>query len=172
MEAVGGAASVIAVYNQLEACIFGLRRLYRNFKFAKDEVRQLIDEASTCQGLSEIFDDVCRPVESKVIKLARQKRLDEALNSQVTSAREQIEHMTAKLKPLLKGGKPGQLDQIIAKIRWHFTKHEGQALLITLSAVKHTLTLLACLLTLDNALTRLSQSSSSSQNYKLLLKQM
>jgi hypothetical protein len=172
MEALGGAASVIAVYNQLEACISSLRRLYRNFKFAKQEVRQLIDEASACQSLSEIFDDICRPIKSKVVELARQKRLDEALQSQVTSAHEQIDHMTTKLKPLMENGRPGQLDQIIAKVRWHFTKHEGQTLLVTLGTVKHSLTLLACLLALDNSLSKLSQSSATAQNYDMLLNQM
>lgn len=172
MEALGGAGSVIAIFNQLEGCIRGLRRLYKNFKFAKQEVQQLMDEVQACQILSEIFNEVSRPLSGRVIKLACKKNLDKVLQSQATSAREQIGRITTKLKPLMKGGSPSRLDEILAKVRWHYTKKEGQALLVTLGTVKHTLTFLAGLLTLENSLTRLSQQSTARRGDDLLLSQM
>lgn len=150
MEALGGAASVIAVFNQLDGCICGLRRLYKNFKFAKQEVQQLINEVYVRQSLSQIFNDASRPLSGRVIKSAREKKLDKVLRSQATSARKQIDRITTKLRPLMKGGSPSRFDQILAKIWWHYTKHEGLALLDTLGTVKHSLPLLACLLTLEN----------------------
>jgi hypothetical protein len=75
-----------------------------------------MEEASTCQGLSEIFHDICRPLEGKVINLARQKGLDEVLHSQAVLAREKIDRITIKLKPLMKSGNsPSQLDQIMQR---------------------------------------------------------
>lgn len=116
MEALGAAGSAFAIYNQLEACIRGLRRLYKNFKFAEQEIGQLIDEVSACQSLSEIFNDVSRPLRGRVIKLAVEKKLDKTLESQASSAREQIGHITTKLKPLMKGSIPNRFDKFMAKI--------------------------------------------------------
>lgn len=167
------AVSAIAIYDQLEKCISLLYRLYRHFKAAKQEVRQLIEEASTCQGLSEIFHDITQPLDTKVIKQARQKGLEEVLRSQAVSAREKIDHISFKLKPLMKGGKnQSQLDQIIAKICWYFERQEGQAILVTLGSMKATLSLLTSLLNLDISLNRLSQPSTTSQTQESIVKQM
>lgn len=172
MEVLGGAAPGIVIYNQLETCTRGLHRLYRNFKFARKEVGQLMEEVSACQSLSEIFYDISRPLDTTVMKLVREKKLDNILKSQTSSAREQTDHIKAQLKPLMMGGKSGRFDQFLAKVCWHFTKHEGQALLATLGSVKHTLILLTCLLALDNSLARLSEPLTASQNYDSLVSQM
>lgn len=174
MAAVGEAASVIAIYVQLEACIKGLRRLYKSFKFAKQEVRQMMEEVQVCQGLSQIFNEISRPLGSRVITLAREKKLDELLQSQATSAQEQTDRMTTKLKPLMNRGRgsPSRFEELWAQVWWHYTKHEGQALLVTLGTVKHSLTLLSSLLLLDNSLTMISQLSTASQGYALLWSQM
>lgn len=167
------AVSAIAIYDQLEKCISRLRRLYRHFKVAKQEVLQLIEEASTCQGLSEIFHDICQPLDTKVIKQAREKGLEQVLHSQAVSAREKIDRISFNLKPLMKSGKNySQLDQIIAKICWYFEKQEGQAILVTLGTMKATLNLLTSLLNLDISLNILSQASTTQQAQESILKQM
>ncbi|KAJ5784362.1 uncharacterized protein N7503_009574 [Penicillium pulvis] len=173
MDLFSGVASVFAVCGQLEACIKGLRQLYITLKFAKRDVRQLIEEVKICQGLFSIFNDVTRPLGSGVMKLAREKHLDEALQTQATSALGQINHIMTKFKPLMKGSSPSSFDELLAKVRWHFTKQELQALMITFSAVKHSLSLLSCLLTLESSLASFSQSTSTANdNHDLLLSQM
>lgn len=172
MEALGGASSVIALYSQLETCILGLRRLYKNFKFAKREVRQLMDEVYICQSLFGTFNDITRPLESRVMKLAREKNLEEALQAQATSAGEQISRIMAKFRPLMNNISPSSFDQLLAKFRWHYTKHENQALMVTFGTLKHSLTLLVGLLSLENTLMMLSQPSTASQDRDVLLSQM
>lgn len=58
MDLFSGVASVFAVCGQLETCINSLRQLYNTLKFAKRDVRQLIEEVYICQGLFGIFNDV------------------------------------------------------------------------------------------------------------------
>ncbi|OQD81654.1 hypothetical protein PENANT_c026G11717 [Penicillium antarcticum] len=169
MEPFGGAASAIAIYNQLEACIRGLRRLYKTFKFAKQEIRMLIDEVSACQSLSEIFNDVSRPLTGRVINLAIEKKLDKTLESQATSALGQIRRITTKLKPLIEGSISNRFDKIIAKIWWHYTREEAQALLATLSCVKLSLSVFTSLLALDCSLMQSRQSSTSHHHEALLI---
>ncbi|KAJ5494359.1 hypothetical protein N7463_010446 [Penicillium fimorum] len=115
MEVFGGTASAIAIYNQLDKCIRGLLRLYKTFQFAEQEIGQLIDEVSACLSLSEMFNDVTRPLTGRVINLAIEKKLDKTLESQATSAREQIRHIIKKLKPLMKGGISNSFDKFLAK---------------------------------------------------------
>lgn len=172
MDLFSGVASVFAVCGQLEACINGLRQLYNTLKFAKRDVRQLIEEVYICQGLFGIFNDVTRPLGSGVMTLAREKNLDEALQTQATSALEQINHIMTKFKPLMKDSSPSSFDELLAKVRWHFTKQEIQALMITFSTVKHSLGLLSCLLALESSLARFSQQSTVNDNHDLLLGQM
>ncbi|KAF3402058.1 hypothetical protein F1880_009883 [Penicillium rolfsii] len=168
MDGVSGVASVIAVCGLLEACIKGLRQLYNTLKFAKRDLRQLIEEVYICQGLFDIFEDVTRPLGSEVMRLAREKKLDEALQTQANSALQQIEQVITKFKPLLKDSSPSSFDELFAKIRWHFTKQEIQALMVTFSTVKNSLGLLSCLLTLESSLLRFSQQSTANGNHDLL----
>ncbi|KAJ6098569.1 hypothetical protein N7467_000104 [Penicillium canescens] len=172
MEAFGGAASAIAIYTQLEACIRGLRRLYKTFKFAEQEIGLLIAEVSACQSLSEIFNDVSRPLTGRVINLAIEKKLDKTLESQAASARKQIGHITTKLKPLMKGSISNRFDKLMAKIWWHYTREETQALLATLGCVKLSLSVFTSLLALDCSLMESKQSSTTSQHHEALLIQM
>jgi hypothetical protein len=106
------------------------------------------------------------------MKLARKKKLDEALQTQATSALEQINHIMTKFKALMKDSSPSSFDELLAKVRWHFTKQEIQALMITFSVVKHSLGLLSCLLTLESSLSRFSHRSSANDTHDLLLSQM
>lgn len=100
----------------------------------------MMEEVQVCQGLSQIFNEISRPLGSRVITLAREKKLDELLQSQATSAQEQTDRMTTKLKPLMNRGRgsPSRFEELWAKVWWHYTKHEGQALLVTLGTVKHS----------------------------------
>jgi hypothetical protein len=172
MDPFSGVASVFAVCSELEACVSGLRQLYNTLKFAKRDVRQLIEEVYICQGLFGIFKDVTRPLGSGVMTLAREKNLDEALQTQATSALEQINHVMTKFKPLMEGSSPSSFDELLAKVRWHFKKQEIQALMITFCTVKHSLGLLSCLLALESSLARFSQQSTADDNHDLLLGQM
>ncbi|KAJ5184562.1 hypothetical protein N7491_007568 [Penicillium cf. griseofulvum] len=172
MEVFSGVASGVAIYNQLESCIRGLRRLYKNFKFAEQEIGQLIDEASICQSLSEIFNDISRPVKGRIIELAIEKKLDKKLESQATSARKQIGHITTKLKPLMKGSASNRFDKLMAKIWWHYTREEMQALLATLGSVKLSLSLFTSLLALECSLNDSKRSSTTIQQHKALLVQI
>ncbi|KAJ5635223.1 uncharacterized protein N7484_008536 [Penicillium longicatenatum] len=172
MDLFSGVVSVFAVCDQLEACINSLRQLYYTLKFAKRDVQQLIEEVYICRNLFNIFDNVTRPLGSGVMTLAREKKLDEALQTQATSALEQINHIMTKFKPLMKDSSPSSLDELLAKVRWHFTKQEIQALMITFSTVKHSLGLLSCLLALESSLARFSQQSTANDNHDLLLEQM
>ncbi|KAJ5628541.1 hypothetical protein N7490_010769 [Penicillium lividum] len=172
MDLFSGVTSVFAVCGQLEACIKSLRQLYNTLKFAKRDVRQLLQEVYICQGLFSIFNDVTRPLGSTVMTLAREKNLDKALQTQATSALEQINHVMTKFKPLMKGSSPSSFDELFAKVRWHFTKQEIQALMNTFGTVKYSLSLLSCLLALESSLTRFSQQSTANDNHDLLLSQM
>ncbi|KAJ5827306.1 hypothetical protein N7447_004069 [Penicillium robsamsonii] len=165
MEVFGGTASAIAIYNQLDACIRGLLRLYKTFQFAEQEIGQLIDEVSACQSLSAIFNDVTRPLTGRVINLAIEKKLDKTLESQAASARKQIGHIMKKLKPLMKGSISNRFDKFMAKIWWHYTREETQALLATLGCVKLSLSVFTSLLALDFSLVESKQSSATSQQH-------
>lgn len=172
MEALGAVSSVFAIYNQLEQCGKRLHRLKHNFRIAKQEVNLLIDEVSACQSLFEIFRHVSRQLENRVMKLAREQKLDEILYSQATSALEQIDDITMKLGPLNKKSHASRLDQFIAKLRWHLTKDEAHFALITLSSVKTSLTALTCLLALDCSIEEIRKPSITSDEKTLLLLQM
>lgn len=172
MDLFSGVASAFAVCGQLEACIKSLRQIYNTLKFAKRDVRQLMEEVGICQSLFSIFNDVTRPLGSGVMALAREKNLDGALQTQATSALEQINHMMTKFKPLMKGSSHSSFDELLAKVRWHFTKQELQAVLITFSTVKHSLSSLSCLLTLESSLAKISQQSTANDNHDSLLSQM
>ncbi|KAJ5914861.1 hypothetical protein N7504_003744 [Penicillium tannophilum] len=172
MDLFSGVASAFAVCGQLEACIKSLRQIYNTLKFAKRDVRQLMEEVGICQSLFSIFNDVTRPLGSGVMALAREKNLDGALQTQATSALEQINHMMTKFKPLMKGSSHSSFDELLAKVRWHFTKQELQAVLITFSTVKHSLSSLSCLLTLESSLAKISQQSTANDNHDSLLSQI
>jgi hypothetical protein len=131
-----------------------------------------MDEVSTCQSLSEIFNDISRPLRSRVIDLAREKKLDETLRSQATSAHEQVDYITAKLKPLMKGSIPNRFDKFIAKIWWHYIRDETQVLRDTLGSMKLSLGLFTSLLALDCSLLQVSQSSTTIQHHQALIIQM
>ena len=171
MDLFSGVASVFAVYGQLETCISGLRQLYNSLKFAKREVQQLI-EVYTCQILFGIFKDVTRPMDSRVMSSAGEKRLDKALQTQATAALQQTNCIMTKFKPLINNSSLGSLDKLLARIRWHFTKREIKALIHTLNTVKQSLSLLSGLLTLENSLVSISQLSTASGNHELLIGQM
>jgi hypothetical protein len=117
-----------------------------------------MDEIYICQGLFDIFNDVTRPLGSEVMELARKKKLDEALQTQATSALEQTNHIMNKFKPLIEEGRPNSFEEVLAKVRWHFTKQEIQALMITLNTVKCSLSLLSSLLSLESSLASLYNS--------------
>ncbi|KAJ5752175.1 hypothetical protein N7520_009092 [Penicillium odoratum] len=172
MDPFSGITSGFAVCGQLEACIQSLRQLYNTLKFAKRDVRQLMQEVYICQGLFSIFNDITRPLGSTVMELAQEKNLDEALQTQATSALDQINHVMTKFKPLMKGSSPSSFDELLAKVRWHFTKQEIQALMITFSTVKCSLNLLSCLLTLESSLAKFAQQSTANKDHDSLLSQI
>ncbi|KAJ5994494.1 hypothetical protein N7451_010218 [Penicillium sp. IBT 35674x] len=172
MDLFSGVASVFAVCGQLEACIKGLRQIYNTLKFAKRDMRQLMEEVEICQSFFSIFNDVTRPLGSGVMTLAREKNLDKALQTQATSALEQINHIMSKFKPLMKGSSASSFDELLAKVRWHFMKQELQYLMITFCTVKHSLNLLSCLLMLESSLAKFLQQSTANDNHDLLLSQI
>jgi len=92
MEAIGVVSSifiplifVFAIHNQLEQCGKYSHRLKHAFRIAKQEVDLLADELSAFQGLFEIFSHISRPLETTVMKLARQQLPEDILNSQAKS---------------------------------------------------------------------------------------
>ncbi|KAJ5908310.1 hypothetical protein N7495_000992 [Penicillium taxi] len=141
-----------------------------NFKCAKKEVQLLIDEVLTCQMLADIFSDTSSLLESRVMQLAYEKKLDKLLQSQTISAREQIDHIMKRLKPLLDGDNDSRLNQCIAKVWWHFTKDETQVALVILGSVKSSLTLLSSLLTLDSLVKILKSPTARKESQSLLLR--
>lgn len=161
MDLFSGVASVFAVCGQLETCINGLRQLYNTLKFAKQEVRQLIEEVYNCQILFGIFNDATRPMSSGVMILGREKKLDKALQTQATAALRQINYIMTKFKPLIKNNSPGSFNELSARLRWHFTRQEIKALMHTLNTVKQSLSLLSGLLALENSLVSMSTANSS-----------
>lgn len=172
MDLFSGVASVVTVCGQLETCVNGLRQLYITLKFAKRDVRQLMEEVYICQSLFGIFNDVTRPLGSEVMKVAHKEKLDEALQTQATSALEQIKHIMTKFKPLTEESSPSSFEELLAKVRWHFTKQEIQALMITLNTVKYSLSLLSSLLALESSLASFLQQSTANDNRDSLLSQM
>ena len=107
MAAIGTIASVFAIYNQLEQCGNRLHQSKYNFRVAKEEVTLLADEVSVsdCQSLSGIFTHISRPLEMRVMQLAREQQLEKISNSQATFASGQIEGNVLKLEPLKKDAK-------------------------------------------------------------------
>jgi len=102
MEALGAVSSVLAIYNQLEECGKRLHRLKHNFRIAKQEVNLLADEVYACQSLFGIFTHISRPLENRVMRLARDQQLEKTLDSQTTFAFGQIGNILLKLEPLKK----------------------------------------------------------------------
>jgi len=106
MEAIGAVSSifVFAIYNQLEQCGKYSHRLKHDFRIAKQEVDLLADELSAFQSLFEIFSHISRPLETKVMKLARQQLPEEISNSQAKVRFEHFlpirhrDHMVARWK--------------------------------------------------------------------------
>ncbi|KAK5790598.1 hypothetical protein VI817_007885 [Penicillium citrinum] len=172
MDLFSGVASVVTVCGQLETCVGGLRQLYISLRFAKRDVRQLLEEIYICQSLFGIFNNVTRPLGSEVMKMAHKRKLDQALRTQATSALEQINHIMTKFEPLIKESRPSSFEELLAKVRWHFTKQEIQALMITLNTVKYSLSLLSSLLALESSLASFSQQSTANDNHDSLLSQM
>lgn len=172
MDVLGGVSSVIAVCSLLKTCMKCLRRLYNTFKFAQMEVQQLMDEVNICQSFCVVFNHIARPLESRVMKVAKKEKLEEKLQAQANSAGEQINRIMAKFRPLMNCTTPSSFDQLLAKFRWYYTKHESQALMVTFSILKHSLILLVDFLTLENTLMTWSQPSMASQDRDLLLSQM
>ncbi|KAJ5259332.1 hypothetical protein N7478_012313 [Penicillium angulare] len=172
MEAIGAVSSIFAIYNQLEKCGKRLHRLKHNFRIAKQELNLLADEVSSCQSLFGIFSHISRPLDNKVMKLARQQQLEETLNSQATFAFGQIGEIFLRLEPLREHSNAGRFDQIIAKLRWHWMKDEVQLPLLTLVSVKITLTAFNCLLILDLCLRDMKSPSVSKNEMKSLKMQM
>ncbi|KAJ5088923.1 hypothetical protein N7456_012539 [Penicillium angulare] len=172
MEAVGAVSSVFAIYNQLELCGKRLHRLKHNFRIAKEEVNLLTDEVSACQALFGIFRHVSRPLENRVMQLARQEKLEETLQSQAAFAYQQISEITSKLEPLRKQSNANRFDQFIAKLRWHWTKDDIQLPLLTLASVKISLTAFTCLLFLDSCLANMKRPSLSEAEIRSLKTQM
>lgn len=172
MEVIGGVSSALAIYNQLEKCGKRLHRLKHNFRIAKQEVNLLEDEISSCQSLFGIFSHISRPLDNRVMILARQQQLEETLNSQAAFAFEQIVEIFLKLDPLRKQSNASRFDQIIAKLRWHWMKNEVQVPLLTLVSVKITLSAFNCLLILDLCLRDIKRQSVSKKEMKSLKMQM
>lgn len=172
MDLFSGVASVATVCGQLETCVNGLRQLYITLKFAKRDVRQLMEEVYICQSLFGIFNDVTRPLGSEVMEVAHEEKLDEALQTQASSALEQTNHIMTKFKPLIEEGSLNSFEELLAKVRWHFTKQEIQALMITLNTVKYSLSLLSSLLALESSLASFAHQSTANDNHDPLLSQM
>jgi hypothetical protein len=120
-------------------------------------------KSSLAKAFFGIFDHISRQLDNRVMRLAREQKLDTTLHSQATSALGQIKDITRKLHPLKKGSNPSWFDQFLAKLRWHLTKDEVQPALTTLSSVKISLTTLICLLVLNCSIEKMKTSITSDE---------
>ncbi|OQE43635.1 hypothetical protein PENCOP_c003G05902 [Penicillium coprophilum] len=160
MEPVGVAFAAFSLFSELEACGKSLCRFSRDIRMAKKEVKLLKQEISNCRLLASIFEEVIRPVQNKVMQIAREEKLDQRLRDQSKLAHDQIREITHKLRPLHRGKSTG-FTKLQAKIRWHFTKDDLQFPMATLGSVKSSLNLLTTLSLLDSAVASFSRVPNS-----------
>jgi hypothetical protein len=151
MEPVGVAFAAISLFGQLDACGKSLCRFSRDIRMAKNEVKLLKYEIANCRLLASIFEEVISPIQNTVMRMARQKNLDQRLCDQSKMAHDQIREISQKLKPLYRGKSTG-FEKFQAKIRWHFVKDDFQLPMATLGSVKSSLNLLTSLVMLDSAI--------------------
>ncbi|KAJ5374635.1 hypothetical protein N7517_006641 [Penicillium concentricum] len=151
MEVAGLAFAAFSLFSELEACGKSLCRFSRDIRMAKKEVKLLKYEIANCRVLASIFEEVISPIQNNVMRIAREKNLDQRLRDQSKLAHDQIREITHKLKPLHRGKSTG-FQKFRAQIRWHFTKDDFQFPMATLESVKSSLGLLASLSVLDSAI--------------------
>ncbi|CAI7572033.1 unnamed protein product [Penicillium glandicola] len=156
MEVAGIAFAIPSLFSELVACVKSLHRFSRDIRMAKKEVKLLRLEIENCRLLASIFEEVIRPIENKVMQIARATNLEQQLREQSKLAHDQIRDIAHKLKPLHRGKSSG-LEKFRAKIRWHFTKDDFQFPMATLGSVKSSLNLLASFSMLDSAVANFSQ---------------
>jgi hypothetical protein len=160
MEIIGAVSAGVSLFGELEACGKSLRRFSRDIRMAKKEVKLLKYEIANCRILASIFEAIT-PVENRVIRMAREKNLEQRLRDQSRLAHDQIREITHKLKPLSPGRKSNGFEKFRAKVRWHFTKDDIQLPLAALASVKASLALLSTLSILDATITKHSKIPTS-----------
>ncbi|KAJ5779727.1 hypothetical protein N7457_007447 [Penicillium paradoxum] len=150
METAGIAFAAMSLFYELEKCGKSLHGFSRDMHMPKKEVKLLKTEVNNCRVLASIFEETIKPVQGRVMQIARERDLERSLASQSRLALEQILEITRKLRPLSRHKRTG-LENFQAKIRWHFAKGDIDAPIAVLQTVKASLNLLSTLSILDCA---------------------
>ncbi|KAH8696502.1 hypothetical protein BGW36DRAFT_462352 [Talaromyces proteolyticus] len=149
MEVVGAVSALASLSGQMTKCGKELNTFCYNLRYARREIGMLKNEVNTCRSLTLMFDDTTEQIKGKVMEMALQHGVDKMIREQASMAFKQIDRLLDRLTPLHEGSNSRPIEQLVAKVKWHFGKDSIQLPITTLMSVKISLILLAAILTLE-----------------------
>lgn len=170
---VGGVSAVTSIAGDMASCIRIIRHFCRDIRYGEEDLRLVKLEVQACKLFASMFKKTMGPVESKVMRMARESGLDKGIQEQSRTAREQIRRVLKDLKPLENSKSASLIPRILAAWTWHNHKKDVKASLSILVSVKISLHLLATLVSNETITAQLSQASSLDvETRDLLLKEL
>lgn len=170
---IGGVSAAGSIITETSKWAIKLCRLYRDLRFAMEEVKLARTEASNCENLITAFYDTTRSIQVQTTQRDQYRKLDHGIRQQSVTVRKQIDNILKKLEPLREKTDATKIQILEAMFRWHFTRSDASLLLKNLQCVKTSFILWSTLLALDQNNRILSRTNGNDfEERRVLLKKM